>query len=497
MSESYFFTDIHCHPTLRAYNTPVTHGQRNLWEKTYNPTYDSSASRWARMQTRDILKESQANLYNMARGGVRVIFDSLYPVEKGFLNFRKMASVVFGKKKADEVLHTITGIDEHQLKQLRRNGDYFQELLAQYAFLNKGQGKSPNGQYQYQLVANYDELQALVTQDPNAMAVVVTIEGAHAFHSGLNQGRRPALADMKRDLSQNIGITKSWKYPPFFVNLAHHFFNELCGHTRSFKPPAYSAFNQKRGLNKGILPAGWHALHEMLATDNGPRILIDIKHMSVRSRREYYQFIESYNRLNPSDRIPIICSHTGINDFATMKESIKKADKPGKNKNVDVHNWSINISAEEIQHIHRSGGIIGLMLDKGLLGSHTTLENIKKLSSPAEKKRAFLEIIARNIFGIVKAVGDKSGWNLLALGSDYDGLITHIDLYPDTTHIPNFRDDMVEFLKATGYEKEYWFGYEPEEMLRKILHDNTMEFLKTHFRRTPQLYSEPTLATIQ
>lgn len=480
LEERDFFADIHCHPTLRAYNSPVVHGQRNLWEKTYNQSFDTPLSRWARMQTKDILKESQANFYAFAKGNVRVVFDSLYPVEKGFLNFRKMASMVVGKKNADEVLRTVTGIDNHQLQQLRKNNNYFHELLSQYAFLCKGQGPSPDNRYRYKMVGNYAELEQTLVQDSNALAVVVTIEGAHAFNCGL-PGKRRRQQDMEEELSQNISIVKSWRYPPFFVNLAHHFYNELCGHTRSFKPPTYTAFNQKKGLDKGITDLGWHVIHEMLATDNGPRMLIDIKHMSVKSRREYYRFVQSYNRLNPSDQIPIICSHTGVNEFPTMRSSKKKPDNARKAKDSDFHNWGINLSDEEIRIIHGSGGLIGIMLDKGLLASQGLLDRIKALESPERKKEAFVQIIAANIFQVVKAIGNRSAWDVLALGTDYDGLITHVDLYPDATHLPNFKADLIEFIERKEYCADHWYGYTPAEMVQKMMQHNTMDFMRRHF----------------
>lgn len=482
MEELDFFADIHCHPTLRAYNSPVVHGQRNLWEKTYNQSFDTPISRWARIQTKEILKESQANFYSFAKGNVRLIFDSLYPVEKGFLNFRKVASMMVGKNNADQVLRTVTGIDAHQLKQLRQNKDYFHELLSQYAFLCKGQGQSPNGAHRYKLVGNYADLEHTLLHEADTMAVVVTIEGAHAFNCGLPGKKKKKLRrNMEEELSQNISIVKSWKYPPFFVNLAHHFYNQLCGHTRSFKPPIYTAFNQKRGLDKGITDLGWHVIHEMLATDNGPRILIDIKHMSVKARREYYRFVESYNRLNPSDPIPVVCSHTGVNEFATMAGSKKKADKPRKTKESKFHNWGINLSDEEIQIIHRSQGLIGIMLDKGLLASQSLLDHIRSISDPKEKKEAFVELIARNIFQVVRAIGNRSAWDVLALGTDYDGLITHVDLYPDAASLPDFRTDLVEFLERRSYCQDLWFGYSPREMVQKMMQLNTLAFMRRNF----------------
>ncbi|HHG86551.1 MAG TPA: hypothetical protein ENJ82_17505, partial [Bacteroidetes bacterium] len=352
-----FFVDIHTHPTLRAYNTPVHKGVRNLWEATENDAFETPISRWARLKTHEMAKSSQANLLSYAAGNVRVIFDSLYPVEKGFLRFRKLPTALVGRAKSDEVLRTVTGIDGHQLDSLRNSNNYFQELLGQYAFLSKGQGKSPHGNYAYRLVGSWAEMETVMTEDPNCIAVVVTVEGAHAFNCGLPE--EAGHSSSIRELAENIGTVKSWKAPPFFINLAHHFYNELCGHTRSFKPVMHQAFNQKAGLNLGITNLGWSVIHEMLAQDNGRRILLDIKHMSVQSRQEYYRFVESYNRLNPQGKIPIICSHTGVNEFSSMAASIQKKDSKGKMKKSYFHNWAINLSDEEIRIIHSTGGLIG------------------------------------------------------------------------------------------------------------------------------------------
>lgn len=474
-----FFVDIHTHPTLRAYNTPVHNGKRNLWEPTHNDTFATPISRWARLKTQEMAKSSQANLLAYAAGNVRVIFDSLYPVEKGFLNFRKLPTAMVGRAKGDQVLRTVTGIDGPQLKSLRDSNDYFQELLGQYAFLSKGQGKSPDGKYSYRLVGSWDDLERVSQEDPNCIAVVVTVEGAHAFNCGLPADSRHVTR--VKELVENIGTVKAWKAPPFFINLAHHFYNELCGHTRSFKPVMHKAFNQKKGLNKGITEFGWPVIHEMLAKDNGRRILLDIKHMSVRSRREYYRFVESYNRLNPKDKIPIICSHAGVNEFSSMAASIKKKDKAIKMKKAYFHNWAINLSNEEIQIIHATGGLIGIMLDKGLLGSPRILNEIRQISDPAEIRRKFVRLIADNIFQVVSAIGQRSAWDVLAVGTDYDGLIHHVDIYPDATALPDLRRDLLEFLTETRFHEEKWYGYSPDEIVRKIMQGNALAFLRKHF----------------
>jgi microsomal dipeptidase-like Zn-dependent dipeptidase len=363
---------------------------------------------------------------------------------------------------------------------LRKSRNYFQELLGQYGFLSKGQGKSPCGQYSYQLASNWADVKRITESDPNKIAVVVTIEGAHALNCGLPQKRGQNDA-CEKEIMENIGTVKAWKAAPFSINLAHHFYNELSGHTRSFKPGVFQAFNQKRGLNEGITPLGWKVLQELLAADNGKRILIDVKHMSLQARKEYYRMLDNHNRLNKEDRIPVICSHTGLSAFKTMKASNRRKDKPRKMRNSDFHNWAINLCDEEIRIISESDGLVGIMVDKGLLGSNGRLQQIKGMEDAQHRKDALLELIAQNIFRMVEAVGDKRGWDIMALGTDFDGMITHIDMYPEACRLPDLRHDLVDYLKRSRYCEELWYGYEPEEMVQRLMQQNALRFLERNF----------------
>ncbi len=475
-----FFVDIHAHPTLRAYNTVVTDGQRNIWEKTDNPSFDTPISRWARLKSREVAKSSQANFYNYAEGNVRIVFDSLYPFEKGFLNLRKLPAAMLGKTNADQLLQTITGFDGNQITALRKNRNYFQELLGQYAFLSKGQGLSPDGQYSYQVAGNWAEAKAITDGDPNKIAVIVTIEGAHSLNCGLpSQKGKPGANE--QEVLQNIGTVKAWKAAPLFITVAHHFYNELCGHTRSMKQGMYQTVNQKKGIGAGITPLGWKVMQELLAMDNGRRVLIDTKHMSLKARKEYYKMLESHNRLSHNDRVPIVCSHTGMSAHPTMKASGKKRDKTRKSRKSGFHNWSINLSDEEIKIISDSGGMIGLMVDKGLLGSHKRVMAIREIGEQAAQKDALLELVAQNIFQAVDAVGSRAGWDVLALGTDYDGMITHVDMYPEASKLPELKSDLVDYLKRTRYAQDLWYGYEPEEMVQKVMQTNALAFLEKHY----------------
>jgi hypothetical protein len=154
--------------------------------------------------------------------------------------------------------------------------------------------------------------------------------------------------------------------------------------------------------------------------------------------------------------------------------------------------WSINLFDEEIIEINKSDGIIGLLLDPRQLGTFApkykdsikVFENnfLKEKRKFTNEELAFLNLdtndlvakeylkcepLLRNIFYIVRLISQqkdaenhyrkndttylkenypwfikddstlkKDPWELIALGSDYDGLIDPIDAAPTSSYIP-------------------------------------------------------------
>lgn len=482
MSEKQFFVDFHCHATLRALNTIPESGKKNMWEKTYNPESNTTIGRWARFQTREISKESQTNFYDYAQSGTRVIFDSLYPLEKGWFNFRRLPHYMVGERAKEELMMVAVGVDKKRFLCLKQAESYFSELKENYDFISKGQGFSPDGQYYYKIAKSSDDLNRILQESPHSIAVVLNIEGGHSLECGAPCTEYMSVQDHGKLIKDNIETIKSWEYPIFSINLAHHFDNQLCGHARSLKSPISLVFNQTENLNKGLTRLGWMAVENLLSLKNGKRVLIDGKHMSVQARKEYYSFVREYNRRNPDDRIPLIYGHTGVNGFETMEESVLKPDNGRKFRGSYFNNWSINVSDEEIEYIHESGGMVGIMVDKGLLGSPDTLKNIRTVTDSGQRKKAFITLLLDNIFHVVRTVGDRSGWDIVTLGTDYDGMITHMDPYPAASNISQLYEDLLYFLKTAEYKNHLWYNYTPEEILAKLFRDNAMNFLKLNFR---------------
>jgi microsomal dipeptidase-like Zn-dependent dipeptidase len=476
-----FFVDIHCHPTMRAFHTTPNGLKKNIWECTKNDVIDTVLGRWAWNQSKEVSKFSQSNFYNCINGKTRVVFDSLYPMERGFINFNKIPELLMGEKAIETLAVTASGVSIEQFKNYKKSHDYFTELNEQYHFLIDNQGPSPCGKYNYKIVNNYSELEESLKKSETTVNVIVTIEGAHVLGCGTKTSEKIPLEELKQILKNNINTIKQWKHPPFFITFAHHFWNQLCGHATTLPAPTNIACNQTKGLDTAFTELGSFVLEQLLSTKNGKRILIDTRHMSVESRRHYINYVSNFNKLNPDARIPLISSHSAVNGFQTMTHSSEVKDSKKKKKTTSFCAWSLNISAEEAIAIHESGGISGIILDKGRHSGINLLKSIDKIKNKDEKKEFFLKLICDNIFFFISSINKKSAWDVITLGTDFDGVISHFDHYNEMSSLPELKQDLINFLKKNNYKSELWFNYSPEELMDKIFTQNAMNFLKRNF----------------
>lgn len=471
--------DLHCHPNLKSFNSGYPEPVANIWD-TIQHKIDGKLAQNISELAAHIHMSSQCNLDAMVAGNMRVFQLSLYPTERGFLHLRNVPSVLLGKRRINVVQEVVTGYSAASIAQQKKHYKYFEDLQAEYKYVKNQQGKSPDGKNEFVLVNNYTELEKAM-QKKNTYIGIVTIEGAHVFGTGAPETDAVPKQELIKRLTQNIHTVKNWEHPPFIINLSHHFWNHLAGHAKSFKRPINNIVNQNKGKNKGITEAGWHVIRELLSTQNGKRILIDTKHMSIASRKEYYEFVGNHNYINPNHKIPIISSHACANGYKTMDSSIKEADLIVKTRKSHFFKWSINISDEEAKIIHDSEGLIGLMVDKGNMGGIDFIKEISEIKDIAKQRKAFAHLFLDNAFQLVKAVGKRSGWDMIAFGSDFDGTITHMDPYPTVASMPLFRQDLISFLEEKEYQKELWFDYTPEEIIEKIFYKNAMDFYKKFF----------------
>ncbi|RLD39014.1 MAG: hypothetical protein DRI83_01830, partial [Bacteroidetes bacterium] len=308
------------------------------------------------------------------------------------------------------------------------------------------------------------------------------------------------------DIDQVITIIeaiKSWDHPPFFVSLSHHFNNGFCGHARSLPGIAGKILDQEIGLNMPLNDKGRRLINCLLGIrefeDNGQRILIDTKHMSIKARLEYYELIRTYNNgKEDTDKIPIVVSHTGYSGNASMEDEIEPDDTDDKyNASETFNNWSINLFDDEIIEIFNSNGIIGLNFDERILSGHKVMEEYKDRFSKKDIKKRTPEIMRfwaqqmlNNLLGIIKAVvnsgqvadADKvKAWNMLSIGTDFDGMINPEDAFITSEEFVDFRLLLEEIMPLQDEIGVLLQGLSVEEALDKLMYDNAYNFAKKHY----------------
>ncbi|MGB0789492.1 MAG: peptidase M19, partial [Marinirhabdus sp.] len=262
-----------------------------------------------------LTKFTQTDMTALAKAGSKVVIVSLYPFEKHFLSKRVMG----WKGLTDLLVNLASSISQSRIDYVISHSDYFTDLLDEkhyYEQLNNVPHQIDGVTYTYRLVKNYSEIEANIasgTENQKTINIVLTIEGGHAFNTGLDMDQNTGT---EAEVIANVEKVKQWEHPPVFITFAHHFYNELCGHARSISIGALRD-NQNRGLDTGITPLGEKVIRLLLDKTKGSRIPIDIKHMSKLSRGAYYKLLDTDFA---SEKIPVIASHGAVNGQRSLEE---------------------------------------------------------------------------------------------------------------------------------------------------------------------------------
>lgn len=212
---------------------------------------------------------------------------------------------------------------------------------------------------------------------PNKVNVFFVVEGCHSLVDSVNK-YEGATKFPPDEILANLDIL-SKKVPVISVNPTHMQQSNLCNHAfgmQMAKPDLF--FPRESGLtddgrkviqglfNKGICP--------------------DLKHMSIKSRRDLMTDLKNNFYDNPQ---PLLCTHaafTGIYfrdwpklihkqelyhgayylEIAKSKQTRFEGQEPDFNPTFNTS--TINLFDEEIAEIVKSGGIIGLSMDRRILG---------------------------------------------------------------------------------------------------------------------------------
>jgi len=483
MSDSYI--DLHCHPSLKPYGKSFKYQpqkQNHLNSGRKNSIWHYSPPNFFERQVNFLLtltKFTQTDLTAMAKANCQVVVISLYPFEKHFLKER-MLGVKF---VPDILVNLAAGVSQKRIDHLRNHSSYFQDLKDEYNYymqLHNFAQIIGDVTYTYRLVNSYAEIQHNVTTSTlkrKIISLVPTIEGGHAFETGLNRDENSADETTVLD---NIAAVKQWDHPPFFVTLAHHFYNEICGHARSISIGLLKD-QQDRGLNTDITQLGFKVIDKLLDNTTHKRVLIDIKHLSTASRKTFYHVLDT---TYADQNIPIIVSHGAVNGRRSIVEWNSTDSALAEYFRED----DINFYDDEILRIAKSKGIFGLQLDERRIGSRKAIKS-SRIYVPNKKRRYKnkADLIWRQIQHVAELLNKNqlSCWDLLAIGSDFDGIVNPIKGLWTAENIADIKPYLIE--KAQDYLVTNSTSLLPknqitsEEIINRVLFVNANEFLKRNF----------------
>jgi microsomal dipeptidase-like Zn-dependent dipeptidase len=207
----------------------------------------------------------------------------------------------------------------------------------------------------------------------------------------------------------------------------------MIGHAQSLHGMVRKVCDQNEGLNEGFTELGWKLLRLLLDNSQGRRVLIDLKHMSIKARNEYYRFLETEH---PTEIIPLIVSHGAVNGLRSATEKVED----------DLLNYGkfqptdINIFDDEIVRIAQSGGLFGIQFDERRVGSESEL----KKNGPNLNRRKMLFYQSKMIWNQIQHIAEvldrhgKFAWGIQCVGTDNDGMVNPLNGFWTSEDMPLF-----------------------------------------------------------
>jgi len=266
MSTNSINIDIHCHPSMKPFYSSKFHSKKkNIWEFIDESKVCKDLPDFFKKQLTEMIRHSQVNLDSCIEGNLKVLFVSLYPIERGWFKERSLPDFFIDD---DHILNSAvcsSGLDKEVIAEIRKTIDedreinYFDELVGEYHYINSGQAQSGKAGKQFVMANNYNEIKAILDNPENKSIVMVfTIEGGHSLckfgdyddlkktpFRKVDKSKFNDFKVYKKIYSDHIDIIKGkkdyeinvdgnkqsvyFKHSPLFITFAHHFWNLLCG----------------------------------------------------------------------------------------------------------------------------------------------------------------------------------------------------------------------------------------------------------------------------
>lgn len=472
--------DIHVHSTLKPYGNSFysNSNKRSITDASCVWFSDKdSISDNVFENVIGISRYRQSDFSILANNQHKIVCVSLYPIEKEFIDVKNINSISIEKFLAQ--FASLLG--KNRVENIKsKEYNYFKDFNLEYEYLLELDNQTPIGSSKkYKFIDSNFDLNLNVKSDAN-LFIIPSVEGCHFLCDGNN----PRDLTQWKNLEANILKIKELKYPLFYVTFAHHFYNGLCTHSKSLFDMSGNLLDQKYGMREHkiihtddeppITPIGYQMIDLLLSKENGKRILIDVKHMSVEARTEFYKILNSEKYIN--DKIPIIYSHGAV--------SI--------GNNEIIENNQLNLNKDDLIQIYKSSGIIGIEIDQRILGYNKNrflkwIKNlIKNKDKQSYKEAAYFWDQIKLIAEFAYINGYKNNpWEFICLGSDYDGVINPLNSYRDSGKMSTL------YINLISYLNDYWSNnpliprnlgnQDAQDVIYAIMYKNAFEFIEKHY----------------
>ena len=100
---------------------------------------------------------------------------------------------------------------------------------------------------------------------------------------------------------------------------------------------------------------------------------------------------------------------------------------------------------------------------------------------------AYVHLIVANMVAVVDVLKCEEAWNIIGIGSDFDGMISAMDTYDCATAFPQLRDDLLAYFSDPEdlfdlYSKrtvvKYMYDLPAESIVNKVMGGNLHAFFR-------------------
>ena len=320
MANHYF--DFHVHPSFKPF---LSEGKP-----------DDRPNCWKVFKTPISITSSQGSLTQLWEGGINIAVCCLYVMERPMTSSFLISHIATKLEPlSKDMLHFPAYIDSFD--RLKKEIEHFRKSFEED---REGSGR------RFQFVKDINEV------DPNKINVILAVEGAHALEN-FNTNLLDNFTELKR---------KDHEYRILYLTMTHLAQYPICTHAYGMKLVKKNDQFKPKGM--GITPLGRELID--LAYDNtkGYRVYIDIKHMSIMSRMQFY----AHRGDMGYDDIPILGTHMGVAGIkrpADLLNHVQRAnglqlkitrkdefamvcyDRPKGLGDTHFNPWSINLSIRQ------------------------------------------------------------------------------------------------------------------------------------------------------